>query len=550
MEIIARLLPPTRKVFCDEAPKAPFLEKASGFQNERVSFQLACAVAENDERRAMGEIRLAVDSALPVRARLVTDVPVHMGCYYDDGDYLRGGRPGLYPDMLEDLPQRGIRITWGLWRTFWLDVTPSGAAPGEYPIILTVLSADGGETLASAKVDFTVLPGELPPQKLIHTRWMHTDCLASWYQVPVFSEEYWKIAENYIRCAAEHGINMLLTPIHTPPLDTRIGFERPTVQLVDVYVENGTYRFGFDKLRRWVDMARRCGIEYFEMAHLFSQWGAKCAVKIVANVDGVEKRIFGWDTPSDDPEYARFLDAYLTALTAELRRLGIDKKTYFHISDEPSVESLPRYLANKALVEKPLEGFPIMDALSNVDFYKSGAVKKPVPALNHIEPFIEENVPGLWTYYCCGQHDGVPNVFIAMPGQRTRVLGAMLYKFDIEGFLQWGFNFYYSVLSDYVANPFLNTDWMAAAPAGDAFLVYPGRDGAPVESVRLMLVEQAMQDLRAMRLLESLAGRDEVLRLIDEGLEKPLRFGQYPREESYILGLRARIDQEIVKRTV
>ena len=36
------------------------------------------------------------------------------------------------------------------------------------------------------------------------------------------------------------------------------------------------------KLEKFVELARGCGIKYFEMAHLFSQWGAKCAPKIVS----------------------------------------------------------------------------------------------------------------------------------------------------------------------------------------------------------------------------------------------------------------------------
>ena len=40
---------------------------------------------------------------------------------------------------------------------------------------------------------------------------------------------------------------MLLTPVFTPPLDTAIGGERRTVQLVDVHVTENGYTFGFDK---------------------------------------------------------------------------------------------------------------------------------------------------------------------------------------------------------------------------------------------------------------------------------------------------------------
>ena len=62
-----------------------------------------------------------------------------------------------------------------------------------------------------------------------------------------------------------------------------------------------------------------------------------------------------------------------------------------------------------------------MDALSDYAFYQSGAVTKPVPANNHIEPFLEAKVPGLWTYYCVGQYKDVSNMFMAMPSARNRI---------------------------------------------------------------------------------------------------------------------------------
>lgn len=68
------------------------------------------------------------------------------------------------------------------------------------------------------------------------------------------------------------GINVLLTPVFTPPLDTAVGGERPTVQLVDITLENGNYTFGFDRLKRFCRMAKRCGIKELEIAHLFTQW--------------------------------------------------------------------------------------------------------------------------------------------------------------------------------------------------------------------------------------------------------------------------------------
>ena len=225
----------------------------------------------------------------------------------------------------------------------------------------------------------------------------------------------------------------------------------------------------------------------------------------------------------------------------------MDKKCWFHVSDEPSAEHLDSYLAAKALIAKHLQGYPIMDALSNIEFYKSGAVERPVPASNHIEPFLEANVPGLWTYYCVGQHRDVSNMFMSMPSARNRILGVQLYKFRIAGFLQWGYNFYNAQYSDYPINPYAVTDGDGFSPAGDCFQVYPGEGGVPEESIRMMVTAHALQDLRAMQWLETLVGRERVLELIDGELSEPVTFKRYPRSAEYLLNLRRRVNEEIVR---
>jgi hypothetical protein len=111
-----------------------------------------------------------------------------------------------------------------------------------------------------------------PAQALMHTEWFHSDCLVDYYRVPVFSDRYWEIVRNFVRTAARRGCNMLLTPHITPALDTRVGGERTTVQLVDIAERGGTYTFEFSKLKRWVELAFDCGMQWLEMAHLFTQW--------------------------------------------------------------------------------------------------------------------------------------------------------------------------------------------------------------------------------------------------------------------------------------
>ena len=95
-----------------------------------------------------------------------------------------------------------------------------------------------------------------------------------------------------------------------------------------------------------------------------------------------------------------------------------------------------------------------MDALSDYDFWEKGIVSTPIPVNDHIKPFLDNKVPNLWTYYCCGQSIGVSNRLLAMPSWRNRSIGMQMYKYDIVGFLQWGFNFYNNQFSVNECEPY------------------------------------------------------------------------------------------------
>ena len=133
----------------------------------------------------------------------------------------------------------------------------------------------------------------------------------------------------------------------------------------------------------------------------------------------------------------------------------------------------------------------------------------------------------------------MPNRFIVQPGSRTRILGALLYKYDLAGFLQWGYNFYNSQLSLFPIDPYRVTDAGCAFPSGDPFIVYPGADGRPEESQRLALMDEAMCDYCALMALEGLAGRERVMEILGD-----MTFKSYP-DEAGLLDIRRRVNEEI-----
>ncbi len=529
----------------DDVENYPQLSKISVLRGERLSFQLFIRTEHTEISRNARLFSVSV-SGIGVTAREVKQICADLPCYYNDSSRENGlfieSPCGLYPDVLEPLDSGvRVRVPDETLTAVWFE----GAATvsGVHSVSVTV--SEGDCIVASLPLQMTVIDADLPGQSLIFTQWFHCDCLASYYNVTVFSEEHWRIMENFMRCAADHGINCILTPVFTPPLDTEVGSERPTVQLVGVKKKGDCYSFDFSLLGRYIRMARSCGIKYFEISHLFTQWGAAFAPKVVADVGGEVKRIFGWDTPGTEGEYPLFLASFLPELVGFLKKEGVLKNCRFHISDEPGEDHEERYLRAKRIVEPYLAGCVVIDALSSVSFYRKGIVTTPVPSTDHIEAFLKEDIEERWAYYCCGQCDKVGNRFIAYPAFRNRILGVQLYKFGISGFLQWGYNFYYSMGSRRLINPYLTQSGDGQVPSGDAFSVYPGPGGTPYPSTRLSVFREAIQDMGALKLCESLVGREKVVGLIDGLAGFPVTFSDYPKSADYILSLREHVNEII-----
>ena len=67
----------------------------------------------------------------------------------------------------------------------------------------------------------------------------------------------------------------------------------------------------------------------------------------------------------------------------------------------------------------------------------------------------------------------------------------------------------------------------------------------PWDSIRLRVFSEALLDLRAFQLLESLTSREHVLELMEGGLSQEITFFEYPRNAAYLLDLRNKVNAEI-----
>ena len=514
---------------------AEFIDKrvisgGSTLKNRPFSFQ---ALYRSNTDSSCEPVSISAESELPIEAWRVDSVAVEHTRAGSEEDGYESTLPGLYPDILMPRPAApeidSADTAWNrktylekdtdnllnasafCYKSVWFTVNPDSKPldAGTYEIKIKLTSLVNLSVIAEESITLEIIDALLPEQTAYYTNWFHVDCVCDMFGVKPYSNAFYKIFDEYIKNMTRHRQNTLLLPAFTPPLDTAVGAERANVQLVDIERTEEGWSFGFDKMRRFVRHARKHGIKIFEHCHLFSQWGAKAAPNIY-DKDG--NRIFGYDTDASGEEYASFIRAYLIEFFKFAKAEKINKSIIFHISDEPKESQLDSYRAAHDKVSDLLEGNPICDAMSVLDFAKAGLVDHSILTVNHMEGYDFESPYKIWLYYTGGEAK-TSNRKISNTAAATAVIGVHMYKYKALGFLQWAYNFYYDRLSFGFADPKMNVSAYKNFP-GIAYLCYPINSKGKVSvvpSIREKLMGEGMDDLRALCLLESLIGREKTL---------------------------------------
>lgn len=550
------------KAFPEVDPQGKQKNSFSGLKNEPLSFQLGFKLDSDDGTPAIS-FNLMIESELPIAMYSEGTVPVTQTYESKLTDRYR---PGLFYDILypktvnaklskKSYPWQTLYCDGDLshfsasadcWKFAWFTINENGKSleSGDYKIKFSLFSRKNKKLLAEDEVSIEIIDEKLPRQKLMYTRWFHCDSLCDYYKIPMFSERFWEIFRNFASAAARNGQNMILTPMFTPPLDTPVGDERMTAQLVGVEVKNGEYFFDFSLLKRFICESRKCGITFFEHSHLFTQWGATAAPKIMATVDGKYKRIFGWETKATGKKYVSFLNAYLPKLLDFLDSESLGDKVLFHISDEPSEKMIGEYRKAKSAVADLLKGRMCGDALSHYEFYADGTVTMPIVATDAIHKFLGK-CDNLWAYYTGEQcSDGMSNSKLNCSNERNRILGIELYRHKIKGFLHWGYNYYYDQLTQGIADPKTDTCFYAGQSSGTSFFVYPNFDGSCLQSVRQKVFYEGINDMRALETLEKYIGRNKTVEFL-ESFYGQVDFHTLSGSEEKLLGFRADLNRKI-----
>ncbi len=202
-------------------------------------------------------------------------------------------------------------------------------------------------------------------------------------------------------------------------------------------------------------------------------------------------QILGKRVDPGSPEADKFYSRFLPAFVNHLHDKGWFDRYVQHLADEPIKTNADSYRVISELVHKYAPELPTMEALHTKKLV--GAIDIWVPELDYLakdyEHYKERQKAGeeVWMYTCVFPQGEYANRFIEQPLLKTRLLHWINYKYGITGYLHWGYNKwrdkdpYEHNTPPHPFPPYL--------PAGDAWIVYPGRNG-PWDSIRF----EAMRD--------------------------------------------------------
>jgi hypothetical protein len=510
-------------------------------RNSRASFQ---ACVRNTTEQPI-EVRLEVEGDLEVSIRRVGYVPLkHHNTDTEESELDGVGQiPGFVPDPLFNESS----VTAGPFEThaFWVTIhVPENAPPGKRELAIRFQTGPTGQTsqtCQTAVAAIAVSPLVIQPaDDFPVAHWFYADALCDWYKVEPFDEEFWQIVKPYMQDVVSHGGNCMYVPLFTPPTD---GVKRPT-QLLRVSQSDSSYKsnlsypqqydFDFSDVKRWVDLARESGAQWFEWTHFFWQWGVKYALRIYRSNRDRESLLWPPETPATSETYRSFLGQFLPKLHDFLQAEGLLDHSIFHVSDEPhGDEHLENYRRARAMLRELAPWMKVADAVSDIRFGLEGLTDMPIPSISVAKSFVEAGIPS-YAYYCCGPRGKYFQRLMDTPLAKIAMSGWLFHKLRALGFLHWGYNYWYKSQTQELIDPFTEQSgcaWPGWA-YGDTFVVYPGADG-PIDSIRWEVFAESLQDLALLRT----AGIDH-----DDPLLSEIRdYNDFPRTEEWIASARKRI---------
>ncbi len=467
---------------------------AEAFRNEIISMQFAVRSAQTltPFRAACESAEVAGSHVLPcswVRIRYPGYVPV-----VERGE--------LMADPLFTSPPDEIKPNWtqGVWLTISV---PRNAAPGEYKGALQIQAGPQSKRFdISLRVLGFTLP-DITKSGFYLNIWQDPAAIARVAKVPLWSPAHWKLLEAYARNLADHGERSISTSIVYNPWRSQTGFVYPSMvgwKFPGTYQPGQASRFQFDfsVFDHYVEMMMRAGIDKSIQCFSMVDGPGDTSLCNIGYTDTKTGKMRVYPTRVGDAAYRDVWGAFLPALVRHLKQHGWLDRTYIGFDEKP--QAIMNGIFSVLKADAPELKVALAGGSSSQQSGKVGDLTIFISDLAHpaaVRHLLQERKGvGPTTFYTCCT-PAMPNTFIYSPQWESRVLPWMAFHYGLSGYLRWA---YTSWPEDVWKHP--ESRWHS----GDAFFVYPGKDG-PIDSTRWELLRQGVEDYEAIEMLQQRIGK-------------------------------------------
>ena len=378
------------------------------------------------------------------------------------------------------MAEKQLDLGEGKFQAIWLTLKiPDAVSAGTYNGYVTVRCSQGEQKLP---VRLTIYPLNLPETRHLKvTEWYTTSHFEKFHGISgMYTPEWFAMLRKYAENMAEHRQNV---------------FEVPMSSISISKSKEGSLDFDFSRFDQiaqvfW-DTKKMDYLETGELAKFKEEGFASTEIlfrdfQVKTSGTGEMKTL-----PPDE-----VLPLLIPAFESHLRQKGWLEKTLFHVKDEPSHHNALSWIKASSYIHHYAPDLRRIDAVTTSFLF--GNIEIAVPKLDHLDAgygiYSREQQKGneLW-FYTVGIYQAslYPNKTIDMPLIDSRLLHWINYRYDLPGYLHWGWN-------QWNENPYKDV----GEHVGDAWHVYPVKDGV-LNSLRWEEMRNGIQDYECFKILES-----------------------------------------------
>ncbi|MCK5469557.1 MAG: DUF4091 domain-containing protein [Cyclobacteriaceae bacterium] len=493
--LVFKAVDPLEKVFKETAFFREIESTAHVATGEHATFQFAVRCQESIqslqlevEELSFGENKLSI-----IKTGFVEYVSVGRNTPNHSRDKLTPVS-GLYPDPI--IPKEKIDLSAQETQPIWITVEiPKNTAPGLYEGQVTLLGKiDERSFEVSKTLKVKVYPVTIDNTRLWVTNWYNTsqrnlELIFGEKDIEPYSEKYWSFIQLLANKMAEYRQNVaIISPLRLAK------YERNA---------NGDLKIDFKNFDKTVEIFIEEGvIGRIEGGHIGTRSAGWLSDFVVFVPIIQEDTTIIEKFPISSDAAQAFYNSFIPALTAHLKEKGWESIYMQHLMDEPIPENIDTYTRVAKFIKKLAPDLKIVEACHSKDL--DNTINIWVPQLDYMNidyEFYRERANAgdeIWFYTCLNPKGEYANRFIELPLIKTRILHWINYRYDIPGYLHWGFNFWRG--DPYDETTSIQLESGTILPGGDAWICYPG-SGTIFSSIRLEAMRDGIVDYELLCML-------------------------------------------------